>query len=161
MDVTGTWEGEYIYGSAYGESAGVRVPFKMSLSSAPDGRVRGYVRDDAAAGGQPEQGLIQGRTWWRRLRFVKSMPRRYALVAGELVDLRVQLEQDHGIVSAEPMPRHLIEYRGWLRDGGETVAGQWSLPAWDWHTEEGVLHFPVGGTGTWLARRVARQPSEV
>ena len=82
MKLTGTWHGEYTYGPGYGPAiAGTSVPFVLSLTESWLARFRGYVRDDASRGGQPERGRIAGTRHSASLTFQKTMPVGY--VAGD------------------------------------------------------------------------------
>lgn len=159
--VTGTWLGEYTYGPGYQGIAGTSVPFTMSLTDSLLRRVAGYVRDDAAKGGQPERGRITGTRRGSTLTFVKTMPAGYVIDAdGTMVEKSAWLQRVFGI-DAGPPAEHRIEYEGELSADGQTIRGRWQIRATTTiKTAEGVQMWG-GGSGTWSARRISDLPSTV
>ncbi len=167
MRLTGTWHGEYVYGDGYGDLAGARVPFALSLTESGAaalvgfGRITGYVRDDASKGGMPERGRIAGRRRRQRVRFVKAMPNHYlAQGDGTLVGLRDVVRAQHGLELPASLPPHRIAYEGELDQTGESMRGTWTILPWTAAAGGGVVH-GAGGTGTWSAQRRSPLPSEV
>jgi hypothetical protein len=160
MRVSGTWEGEYTYGTVYGADGGVSVPFRMSLSEGWFGRFAGYVRDDASKGGMPERGNIAGRRKRSRMTFVKSMPNMYLVYKGGLVDLREWIEREHGLTVSRELPPHRIRYSGTFSSDDLSLTGTWAIVRYRAVIDEGVIEFGVGN-GTWTARQVSDQASTV
>ena len=161
MKVTGTWLGEYTYGPGYTAIAGMSVPFTMSLTESGLRKVIGYVRDDATKGGMPERGRILGSKRGKQLEFIKSMPHSYQMDGDRrLVDLRDAVQSEHGIKLPTELPLHRIRYVGSFAADGLSIAGQWNILPWSVSTGSGQVG-GAGGRGTWTAKRVADQPSEV
>jgi len=160
--ISGTWQGQYTYGPGYEASvAGSSVPFTMSITESWLGKVVGYVRDDAARGGQPERGHIMGKRRRQSLEFLKVMPKSYVSDAeGRPVDLRQAMQAQHGIELPAELPPHRIVYSGTLSDDGQSVAGDWLILQWSTQVEQGTFVSGIGN-GTWTARRVSDQPSAV
>lgn len=158
MKLTGTWIGQYTYGDCYQEEgiAGKSVPFTMSLTETWLGRIKGYVRDDASRGGQPERGRISGRRKGRRLSFMKIMPTGYVVEDGEFVDRREHLADALDAEELDNLPPHRIHYEGDIDDHGETVAGAWNIVAWDDAADDDDV-----ARGTWSARRASYEPDAV
>jgi len=161
VKVTGTWLGQYTYGPGYGSIAGMSVPFTMSLTESWLRKVSGYVRDDARHGGMPERGRILGDRSKAQLEFTKTMPKSYQMDGNKhLVDLREVVQRDHGVELPAELPPHRIRYTGALAEDGMSIAGQWQILPWSVSTGTGQVG-GAGGRGTWTAKRVADQPSEV
>jgi hypothetical protein len=158
--LTGTWHGEYTYGDFYADLAGQRVPFVLSLTESWRYRLSGYVRDDAARGGQPERGRITGVRRGAAVAFVKTMPVGYVTDGdGTRVEVAAWLRRTFGIETPD-LPPHRIHYAGELTPDGQTLAGTWVIrPTVVAEGSAGAQC--IGGDGTWTARRTSDRPSTV
>lgn len=161
MRLTGTWEGEYVYGPTYAVE-GLAVPFRMSLQESWLRKVVGSVRDDASAGGQPELGRIEGRRRGHRLEFLKTMPVAYVMdpETRELVPTMDFLARAAGREPDGSQVRIIIRYSGTHDPVTDGLEGQWSIVPRRLQAATGPIELG-GGSGTWNARRLSREPSEV
>jgi hypothetical protein len=160
MKLTGSWSGEYTYGSDYGDGSGVSVPFKVSVSESWFGRFAGYVRDEASRGGMPERGRVRGRRRGARIEFIKSMPIHYAWGGDSLHNLSAYLVEVGGFESPEDLPPHMIRYVGHIAADGQSIEGAWSIVPWS--VEIGGQRLQLGsGDGTWTAKKDSHSVSAV
>jgi len=161
LRLTGTWVGQYTYGAGYGGIAGMSVPFTLSLTETWLGKVSGYVRDDATRGGMPERGRILGKRRKLEFEFVKTMPNHYTTSPDrQLVDLRLQLRQDHGLELPAELPPHRIHYRGAIHADGMSITGEWRIVPWRVELAQGAAEMGQG-QGTWTAKRTSDLASSV
>ncbi len=161
MRLTGTWEGEYVYGPNYAIE-GLAVPFRMSLQESWLRKVVGSVRDDASAGGQPELGRIEGRRRGRHFEFVKAMPVAYAMdpETSELVPTMDFLARAAGREPPGSQLSSVIRYSGTYDPVTDSLEGRWSIVPHRFPSAAGPIEWG-GGSGTWTARRLSRELSEV
>jgi hypothetical protein len=160
MKVTGTWHGEYTYGPEYGAVTGKSVPFVLSLTESWWRRFAGYVRDDAARGGQPERGRVAGKRRGAAIQFVKTMPVGYVTNdQGKLSETtNAWLQRTFGGEQRGTSPLR-IHYSGNLSVDGQSAAGQWLIKRRV--VSQGGQLVRLGGEGTWTARRISDLPTAV
>jgi hypothetical protein len=159
MDLGGVWFGEYTYGTDYGPGAETSVPFRLDLTEAGLwrwlglARVTGTVQDDAARGGFPQPGTLDGRRFGRWVRFRKTMPECYLFDAnGRRREIRDWLRGELGTDAFEVSPLR-IAYEGAIHRDATRMEGRWRILPTKVLIQSQPWTLPGLGTGTWTASR--------
>jgi hypothetical protein len=151
------WRGHYAYDPIEGRPHPLTaVAFTLTLEQSWFGRFRGQVEDDSKAGA-PEPGMVQGRVFGRRVKFLKWMPVYYVQGEAGLIRLREFMQRQWKMVLDEDLLPPPIYYRGTYDAVVEQVSGTWEIrPEIAKLTSRGQVFecpFPLT-TGTWQMARV-------
>ncbi len=178
MNVSGSWEGEYIFediteadeddGDQSGDSssdapdnpkkterpsmAGQIVAFTMDLQQGWLGAVNGTVQDDVRSGFE-EPGKIKGKLKGTTLEFRKLMPVLRLLHESGRPSLEKWAERRKIVIDTE-QPSPAILHDGTLSADGKTVEGQWRMPETTIEVPGSYMHLTLPELGgTWRMRR--------
>jgi hypothetical protein len=157
MNLTGTWQGEYVFDEAAGDPdaagvAGQVVRFTLQLQQGWLGAVTGTATDDARTG-FPEPGKVKGKLKGKVLEFRRVMPVLRLVHETSRLSLAQWAERRRVVMDTDqPSPPLLFE--GELNDAGTAIEGAWRMPGVTIEVPGSYqrLVIPAVG-GTWRARR--------
>lgn len=138
ISFTGQWEGEFVYGSDYGDLEGEMVSFMLFLEGRGN-QFEGKAFDIDGVGAQSEVATVRGFYEKGTISFIKQYP------------LAQEFQEDGSLKVIENKKPPEIHYNGEYYEGLKMFKGKWEMV---WAEEKvGEGYYEYINTGTWQMKR--------